>query len=92
MALEGIGVLWLHPKDYARFREICGADVDDTYEAWRDRIEGKLKALTARGIEVERVLIDPDEFLTWCQAKGQQPNGEARAAYPAYLLASRGIP
>jgi hypothetical protein len=52
---------------HPRFREICGPSVDDTYEAWRDQVERKLKALTRQGVEVERVLINPDEFAEWCK-------------------------
>ncbi len=92
MSVEGIGVLWLHPEDYPRFREICGDEVDDSYDAWRIQIEGKMVALTAQGVEVERVLINPDEFAAWCEENGYEPDGEARAMYPAYLLASRDKP
>jgi hypothetical protein len=92
MPTEGLGVLWLHPADYPRFREICGPSVDDTYEAWRNQVERKLKALTRQGVEVERVLINPDEFAEWCKENGYELDGEGRAVYPAYLLAIRQSP
>ena len=81
-------VLWLRPEDYPRFRAIFD-DVDDTFEQWRTRMERKLVELAKQGIEIERMLIDPDALVAWCAANGRKVDAQARALYPAFLALER---
>lgn len=81
-------ILWLRPEDYPRFRAIFD-DVDDTFEEWRARMDRRLVEFSQKGIEIERMLINPDELVAWCRANGRPVDANARAEYPAVLAMER---
>lgn len=83
-----IQILWLRPEDYPRFREIFD-DVDDTFDEWRARMERRLAEVRVDGVEIERMLIDPDKLVEWCRENGRTVDANARALYPAYLALVR---
>jgi hypothetical protein len=78
-----IGVAWYWPSDSARLRSIApDADqLEATYEDWLRVYDDGLVKLRTAGLNPQRVPIDLDRFVAWCDARGRCPDGASRAAY-----------
>jgi hypothetical protein len=86
MAGAGMGrrifliVPWYRPGDYDAAVSMFG-DLPATYRAWHDRaLEWEENCRTA-ATPCLRVLLQPDEFLTWCRARQVQPDAESRSTF-----------
>jgi hypothetical protein len=71
--------------DYDEFRRVSadGGGMDETYDAWLNRIEQFEKAMEQQGGHAQRIVIKPAELAAWCQSQGKEVNGPARADYAA---------
>jgi hypothetical protein len=87
-----VGVAWYRPEQWQRIRDIS-SDTDyleDTYEEWLHLAEQKLAELIAAGLSVEKVDIDSEQLIAWCNERGLDINGEARSSYTVERLRERG--
>jgi hypothetical protein len=85
------GCAWYRAEQWERLREIS-ADRDkleESYEEWVTRAEESLQEMRGVGIDAEKVLIDVEKLLAWCQAQGCDVDGEARAQYAAEMTRER---
>jgi len=85
MDLRGLAVAWFRKEDWARWRSIDPSFEPD-YDYWLGRSEEAIQRIGATQ-RVEKVIIDPDEFLKWSAANGGKIDAKARAAYAAISLA-----
>ncbi len=60
-----------------------------TYSEWIALAEPRFAQHIADGLPVERVLIDPDEWVDWCELNDLPVDGRTRAAFAAFVLARR---
>jgi len=86
-----VGIAWYQPKQWQRVRDIStdADDLEDTYEEWLRLAEQKLAELTAAGLRAERVDIDSEQLIFWCNERGLEVNGRARSLYAAEKLHER---
>jgi hypothetical protein len=84
-----VAVAWYNPAQWARLKQVAvdADNLDDSYEAWKRNAEGVERELRRKGIEIQRVHIDVEALLAWCQARHQPVSGEARSEYAAQLAA-----
>jgi hypothetical protein len=85
------GCAWYRAEQWDRLREIS-ADRDrleQTYEEWVANAEESLRNMRKAGIYAKKIDVDVEELLMWCEARGQEVDGEARAAYAADMLRQR---
>jgi hypothetical protein len=83
-----VGIAWYRPEQWQRVRDIS-ADADalqDSYEAWLQLAEGELKKLQSSGLRVEKVDIDSEQLILWCNEQGVEVSAQARARYAAEKL------
>jgi len=83
-----IGIVWYRPEQWERVRDIA-ADSDefeDSYVVWLQLAEEKSRELKGRGLRVEKVDVDSEKLIRWCNQKGLENNGEARSRYAAERL------
>jgi hypothetical protein len=52
-----------------------------TYDQWLMAAENNELVARQAGLEIDRVMIDPDAFARWCAAKGIAPDSAARKNY-----------
>ena len=74
------GVAWYRPEQWQRLRDVS-EDVDnleETYEAWLQTAERMLRDGIPAGVVVERVDIDVEEVLAWCNVRGLPMNAPVR--------------
>jgi hypothetical protein len=81
------GVAWYRPEQWARLREISEdvENLDDTYEEWRQKAEQALRDIPA-DVRVEKVDIDLEEVVAWCNVLGLPMNAQSRARYVSERL------
>jgi len=91
MSAKVIGLAWYQRDEWDRLREIS-SDVDrleETWDEWRDIAEEKLRELRARGLTVEKVVIEVERLAKWSEEAGRTIDGAARSEYAAELLRKR---
>jgi hypothetical protein len=75
-----MGMVWYYRQDYRRVGEIM-EDADllpATYDQWLKKAEAAEREMKKRGHTVIRAMINPDEFVMWCGARGLKTDAEAR--------------
>ena len=79
------GVAWYRPEQWQRLRDIS-EDVDnleETYDAWLETAERMLHDGIPAGVVVEKIDIDVEEVLAWCNERGLSMNTQSRAKFVA---------
>ena len=85
-----IGIAWWRREQWDRLLEIS-EDAEgqyDSYDEWEADAEKNL-AGGANGIAGEKVDIDVEELLAWCNENGLTVNGQSRAQYVTKVMRSR---
>jgi hypothetical protein len=83
-----VAIVWYRPEQWQRVRDIA-ADSDefeDSYAEWLQLAEEKAKELKRRGLRVEKVDVDSEKLILWCNERGLENNGQARSRYAAERL------
>jgi hypothetical protein len=83
-----IGFAWYRPQQWHRVRDISedAEDLADTYLEWLHLAEEKFTQLRSSGLHVEKVDIDSEQLITWCNQQGLPITGESRSQYAAERL------
>src|SRR5258708_22190970 len=83
-----VGFAWYRPAQWERVRDISSDvdDLEDTYEEWLRLAEQKLAELRAAGLRVEKVDVDSERLILWCNERGLEINAQARSSYAAETL------
>jgi hypothetical protein len=83
-----IAVVWYRPEQWQRVRDIA-TDADEleaSYAQWVQVAEEKLKQLRSSRLRVEKVDVDSEKLILWCNERGLENNGQARSQYAAERL------
>lgn len=83
-----LGVVWYDPGGWARMREITDdpEKLEETFEQWLEIAEKAVRNLRAKGATVERVTINVDEYVVWCNDRDHAINSSTRAQFVSYKL------
>jgi hypothetical protein len=85
--LRAIGVAWFRTEDYQRIREISDDEMIPTFGEWEAKMAKFLASREAPGVILEKVIVDPDELLTYArQHHGGKIDTKVRSAYAAWLI------
>jgi hypothetical protein len=83
-----LSVAWYKPEQWPRLKEIS-ADRDKleaTYGEWQIMAEKAMADFAAQGGFPEKVVVDTEELLAWCNERDLPVNGESRSRYAGWLL------
>ena len=82
------GIAWYRPEQWARLLEVSDDrdELEATFAEWEALAEEKVRELQAEGVNVEKVIVDIEELLAWCQGRGLSVDASARSHYVADLL------
>ena len=71
-------VPWYRRKDYKHIRSITddGNKFPKTFDEWERKAKRRLASAAAAGVPIQRVILDPGEFLTYCKAKNFSARGD----------------
>jgi len=77
------GIAWYRPEQWQRLREVSEdvENLEDTYEAWLQTAERMIRDGIPADIAVEKVDLDVEEVLAWCNVRGLPMNATARSRY-----------
>ncbi len=80
---SAMGVAWYLPEQWAKLREVSidREELEDTYDDWLKMVLGKLEELEKAGMVFEKVELDVDEWLIWCNEKALPYNSASRANF-----------
>jgi hypothetical protein len=56
-------------------------NLEETYEAWLETAERMIREGIPADVLVEKVDIDVEEVLAWCNVRGLPMNGSSRALF-----------
>jgi hypothetical protein len=91
MALERIGVPWFPRQGFDQLRSVMSDQhaIPDTFAEWDRMAQARFKELkkTHAGIRVQKIIMEKEPFLAFCQDRGLQPDSRARAEYAAMVVA-----
>jgi hypothetical protein len=85
------GCAWYRPEQWERLREVS-VDRDklaDTFDEWLETAEKSLPEMRKAGIYAEKIDVDVEELVAWCQALGREVNADTRVEYVALLTRQR---
>ena len=83
-----LSVAWYKPEQWNRLLEISAdaAELEATFAEWLIHAEKTLKALGRRGVFPEKVDLDTEALLAWCNERNLKINSESRSQYASWLL------
>lgn len=85
------GIAWFRPEQWQRLRDVSD-DVDvleATHAEWLLQAIRMLKKLRRKGLAVQKVDVDVEDLVAWCNAAGRSVDGSARADYAAHQMRQR---
>ena len=88
MILKTLAISWFRREDWARWRAI-DPDFQPDYSHWLLRAELAFERHQSPLYVLEKVIIDPDEFLAWSRLNGGKVDTQARAAFAAIQLGKK---
>jgi hypothetical protein len=82
------GVAWYRKDQWDKLLSVSTDrdDLEKTFEEWEDAAERKLSQLKAAGQTMDKIEIDVDELVSWCEKKGLPIDQSARARFAAEKL------
>ncbi len=83
-----VGFAWYRPQQWQRVRDISddAEDLTDTYLEWLELAEERFNDLRRSGLHVEKVDVDSEQLILWCNDRGLKINGKSRSRYAAEKL------
>ena len=86
-----VGVAWFDKKQWKRLTEAVDDrnELDDTYEQWQKSALDAVRMIERQGQKIEKVHVEVESLVSWCNEKGLPVNGESRAEYVTQLMRRR---
>jgi len=86
-----LGVAWFDRGQWQRLTEVVEdrTELDDTFEQWETHALDAVRTMERQGQRVDKVYVDVDALVSWCEAKGLPINGKSRAQYVSSVLRQR---
>ena len=83
MPARRIGLPWYRREDYPRIRAMMSDrhNLAPAYKQWIAAAENNESVGRQAGLDIVRVMIEPDAFVHWCAEKGVEPGTAARMEY-----------
>jgi hypothetical protein len=85
------GVAWYRPEQWDRLREVA-EDVDnleETYDAWLKTAEQMIRDGIPSEVQVEKIDIDVEEVLAWCNVHSLPMNASSRSRFVSERVRQR---
>lgn len=79
------GIPWYRQEDFETLKSqfVDGKNLHKTWEDWRNACVTHVAKLERDGLIIERVIIDPIEFMAWCNDNAIAQNSSARGRFAA---------
>ena len=89
--VKAVGVPWFTAESWPRLLAIASdrRRLPHTFAEFEHRASATFEAMRAQGSPVEKVLIDIDQLVAYCEAAGRSVNAFTRAEFAALAVARR---
>ena len=83
-----VGVAWYSREQWARLREVASDpdSLENTYDEWITVARSTLRELAKAGAVAEKIDVDVEEIVAWCNKHGRPIDGAARSHFAAERL------
>ena len=83
-----VAIVWYRAEQWQRIRDIAvdSDDFENSYVEWLQLAEEKARELKGRGLRVEKVDLDSEKLILWCNERGLENDAKARSLYAAERL------
>ena len=80
---QPVRLAWYFPEQHQVMLAISEdtEDLHHTYDQWLADYGRTTAACAERGVAFERVTIDPEAWMRWCERQGRSLDRQAREAY-----------
>ena len=88
------GVAWYRPEQWQRLREVSEdvENLEETYHAWLQTAERMIRDGIHADVVVEKIDVDVEEVLAWCNVMGLPMNTTSRAQFVSERVRQRHEP
>ena len=78
-----IGVAWYKKDQWNRLLDISedASELEETFEEWKSNALKKIKSIEKQGAIVEKIPVDTEELLAWCNTFRLSVNSRSRTEY-----------
>jgi hypothetical protein len=83
--LPTMAMPWYTHESWAQLKAVADDELCDTHAEFVHRMTGTIRAFRARGIEVEKFVINVDHMAAWLKRWGHRVDSRGRAIYGAVL-------
>ena len=89
---RAISLPWYSREGYPRILALVSDphNLASTYDQWLMAAENNERVARQAGLDVSRVMIEPEDFARFCADNGIAPDGAARKEYVSRQRASGG--
>ena len=83
-----IAIVWYRPAQWQRVRDTAtdAEKLEESYAEWLQLAESKFQELKSSGRKVEKVDVDSEKLILWCNERAMENDGKARSLYAAERL------
>lgn len=77
------GIPWYRREDWDALRRLFSDahSLHDAYDDWLASAENIVAQLKAEGVAVEKILLEPHTFASWCAERKIAPDAQARSRF-----------
>ncbi|SFB97611.1 hypothetical protein SAMN05660443_0966 [Marinospirillum celere] len=86
--VQKAGLCWVRPEQWQRLLEVAEDSdrLESSWEEWQSKSLEMIEVFATRGIEIEKVDVDVEALIAWCQEKDKPVNASTRAEYVTALM------
>lgn len=82
------GLCWIKPEQWQRLLEVAEdkASLESSWKEWEAKSLEMIEVFATRNIFIQKIEIDVEELINWCQNKDKPINSSTRAEYITELM------
>ena len=86
--MQLVGIAWYRSDQWQRLRELSvdTETLEQTHQAWLTMATKTLDDLQKAGLRVQKVDVDVEELVSWCQERELPVDAQARARFVTETL------
>ncbi len=77
------GLCWIRPDQWDRLKQVAEDSdrLEASWEEWEAKSLEMIEVFATRGICIEKVDVDVEVLIAWCEERDQPVNASTRAEY-----------
>jgi len=82
------GLCWIKEDQWSRLIEVAEdrASLETTWQEWQARSLEMIEVFATRNILIEKIEVDVEALISWCEEREKPVNASTRAEYVTALM------